>query len=72
MEVNGEFNYVAISNDRIITNEKYSPPPPPLQVFQLKKDKVNKLKSFLVSKGKPTRRKKDAIFANVREVIRYS
>ena len=45
------------------------PPPPPPQVFQLKTDKINELKDFLMYKVNTTSRKKDALLENVEEVM---
>ena len=69
VEVNVEVNSVATSNDSTISNEKYSPSPPPTQLFQLNKARVKELKDLLMSKGKPKCGKKDSLLENVKEVI---
>ena len=71
VEVNVEGNQVETYDDTTITNEQYSIRPPPPHVFQLNKSKVKKLKAFLMYKGNPTSGKKDALQANLKEVIGY-
>ena len=70
MEVNVEVNSVTTSDDITITNDHYSlPPHPPTQVFILRKAKVKQLKALLMSSGKPTCRKNDALLENLKELI---
>ena len=69
VEVNVEVNSVATSNDSTISNENYSPSPPPTQLFQLNKAKVKELNAFLMLKVNNTSGKKDSLLENVKEVI---
>ena len=70
VEVNFEVNSVATYDDSIITNTQYLPPPRPTpHVFQLNKAKVKQLKALLMSSGKPTCRKNDALLENLKELI---